>query len=288
MRMGMSPRLSMGVLMWGAVSLGGADSGFSAEPTVGEEESLIRDNSFLVEEAYNQDAGIVQEINNFIALGPKRDWLYVFVQEWPLGGIKNQLSYTITLTDPGNEGGDTGLGDTLVNYRYQVAGGGPQRVAFAPRVSLVIPTGDEKEDRGQGAFGILVSLPMSVDFTKRLVGHSNAGGAYIPSAKNAAGDKADVTDYFLGQSLVWLVRPTFNAILEAVYTWEEEVTGPGTTERSSSFVINPGVRWAINRPSGLQIVPGICVPIGAGPSRGDEAIFLYLSFEHPFGRKSSP
>jgi hypothetical protein len=42
------------------------------------------------------------------------------------------------------------------------------------------------------------------------------------------------------------------------------------------------VRLAVNRPGGLQIVPGIAVPIGVGPSRGDVAVILYLSFEHPF------
>ena len=287
MRMGVSRRPFVAALIFG---LGGLafSPGLPAQTPATEVESLIRDNSFLVEEAYNQEDHVVQEINNFIALGPERDWFYVFTQEWPLGGIKNQLSYTITLTDPGNEGGDTGLGDTLVNYRYQVAGGGRQGVAFAPRVSLIIPTGDEKEERGQGSFGILVNLPMSIQFTDHLVGHSNAGGAFIPSAKDAAGNEADINDYFLGQSLVWLARPTINAVFEAVYTWEEEVTGPGATERSNSFVLNPGVRWAINRPSGLQIVPGICVPIGVGPSRGDEALFLYLSFEHPFGKGKSP
>jgi hypothetical protein len=41
------------------------------------------------------------------------------------------------------------------------------------------------------------------------------------------------------------------------------------------------VRFAINRPSGLQIVPGIAYTIGVGPSSGSRAIFLYLSFEHP-------
>ncbi|MCI0568493.1 MAG: transporter [Acidobacteria bacterium] len=283
----MSQRISVAMAIFGLGAIGLSPSLAAQTPEV-EVESLIRDNSFLVEEAYNQEDHVVQEINNFIALGPERDWLYVFTQEWPLGGMKNQLSYTLSLTDPGNLGGDTGLGDSLVNYRYQVAGGGPERVAFAPRVSLVIPTGDEKEERGQGAFGILVNLPLSIELTDSLVSHSNAGGAFIPSAKDAAGNKADVTDYFLGQSLVWLARPTLNAVFEAVYTWEEEVIGPGTTERSSSFVINPGVRWAINRPSGLQIVPGICVPIGVGPSRGDEALFLYLSFEHPFGKRNSP
>jgi hypothetical protein len=45
--------------------------------------------------------------------------------------------------------------------------------------------------------------------------------------------------------------------------------------------VSPGIRWAWNFPTGLQVVPGIAVPIGVGPSRGDRALFLYLSFEHP-------
>jgi len=284
--MGVNRHIRAGVVLL-AAGLTDISMSFADQTPPTEEASLIKDNSFLVEEAYNQEAHVVQEINNFISLGPERDWLYVFTQEWPLGGMKNQLSYTLTLTDPGKLGGDTGLGDSFINYRYQVAGGGPQRVAFAPRVSLLVPTGDAKENRGLDAFGIVTNLPLSVQFNRHLVGHYNAGAAFIPSAENDQGDKADVTDYLLGQSLVWLARPTFNAVFEAVYTWEEEVTGPGTTDRTSSFVINPGVRWAINRQSGLQIVPGICVPIGVGPSRGDEALFLYLSFEHPFGKQRS-
>jgi hypothetical protein len=283
--MGLIRRLSTGALIWGAVGLSGLGMSSAAEPQATEEASLIRDNSFLVEEAYNQEDHVVQEINNLTTLGPELDWLYVLTQEWPLGGMKNQLSYTLSLTDPGKPGGDTGLGDSFLNYRYQMAGGGPERVAFAPRVSLLVPTGNAKEQRGQDAFGIFVNLPLSIQFNKHLVGHYNAGAAYIPSAEDADGNKADVTNSLLGQSLVWLTRPNLNVILEAVYTWEEEVIGPGTTENSSSFLINPGLRWAINRPSGLQIVPGISIPIGVGPSRGDEFLFLYLSFEHPFGRK---
>ena len=43
---------------------------------------------------------------------------------------------------------------------------------------------------------------------------------------------------------------------------------------------------AWNLRNGLQIVPGLAMPIGLGPSRGDNALFLYLSFEHPFRRKA--
>jgi hypothetical protein len=37
----------------------------------------------------------------------------------------------------------------------------------------------------------------------------------------------------------------------------------------------------MNFKSGLQIVPGIGVPIGVGPSRGEYGALLYLSLEHP-------
>lgn len=243
----------------------------------------IRDNSFLIEEAYNQEAGVVQEINSFYGSLDNRDWLYTFTQEWPLFGQKNQLSYTLTLTDPGRLGGDTGPGDMFLNYRYQVAGGGPERVAFAPRVSLLIPTGDEEQNRGFGAFGVFVNLPLSVEFTPSLVGHSNLGLGWVPSSKDADGNEADLKAYFAGQSLIWLARPNFNVLVEAVWASEEEIASSIETDRSSSFFLNPGLRWAINFPSGLQIVPGVSVPIGFGSSHGEEAFLLYLSFEHPFG-----
>ena len=265
-------------------SAAATDAAGGAIPGTAELAAPIRDNSFLVEEAYNQEASVVQHISNFVFFHDSRDWASTFTQEWPFRGQKHQLSYTLTMADPGRLGGETGQGDTLLNYRYQVAGGGPERVAFAPRVSLVLPTGDEKAARGQGAYGFLINLPLSVEYAPRLVGHSNAGAVHLFSAENNTGEEADLTDYFLGQSLIWLARPDFNLMLEAFWASGEEVAGPGLTDRSSSFFLNPGLRWAINLPSGLQIVPGVAAPIGLGSSKGQEALFLYLSFEHPFGR----
>jgi hypothetical protein len=69
---------------------------------------------------------------------------------------------------------------------------------------------------------------------------------------------------------------------ELVWSRMQAVTGPDATEWEESLYLSPGVRWAHNFPSGLQIVPGVAVPIGIGPSRGDHGILLYLSFEHPF------
>ena len=57
----------------------------------------ISDNSFLVEEAYNQEPGVVQHINGFMWRRRVGAWLYTFTQEWPLVGHAHQLSYTVPL-----------------------------------------------------------------------------------------------------------------------------------------------------------------------------------------------
>ena len=57
---------------------------------------------------------------------------------------------------------------------------------------------------------------------------------------------------------------------------------PGRTGHSKGAFVSPGVRWSHDFDNGLQIVPGVAVPIGVGPSSGEKGIFVYLSFEHPF------
>jgi len=63
----------------------------------------IQDNSFLIEESYNQDFGVVQHINNFQRLWQSKSWVYSFTQEWPVDiAPKNQLSYTVVATHSGD------------------------------------------------------------------------------------------------------------------------------------------------------------------------------------------
>ncbi|HWH76104.1 MAG TPA: hypothetical protein VNT76_01990, partial [Candidatus Binatus sp.] len=47
---------------------------------------VIEDNSFLIEEAYNQEAGVVQHIWNAIYTksGRSHGWNFSFTQEWPV------------------------------------------------------------------------------------------------------------------------------------------------------------------------------------------------------------
>ncbi len=240
----------------------------------------IQDNSFLVEEAYNQERGVIQHISAFTRLWSSGDWAYTFTEEWPVPGHeRHQLSLTMNVVSPGATG--MGLGDTLVNYRYQLVGNGDTRVAVAPRLSLIAPTGSAAQARGFGGAGLQVNLPASVVLNKRFVTHWNAGATVIPSATNGTGDSARALGYNLGQSVIWLAHPRFNVLFETSFVSAQGVTAPGQTQTFRSLLLNPGIRWAHNLKSGMQIVPGVGVPVGVGPSAGEKGLFLYLSFEHP-------
>jgi hypothetical protein len=245
----------------------------------------IQDNSFLLEEAYNQEDGVVQHISFFMRTWPGRDWIYTFTQEWPVFSQKHQFSYTVPIQKIGGAPlGGTGLGDIALNYRYQLLGSGETKVAVAPRFSLLMPTGNHQKGLSTRSVGVQFNLPVSIAMSDRLVTHWNAGTIHIKSARNALGEKADLNGYNFGVSAIVLASQNFNLMLETAWNSAESITGPGSKEYEDSFVISPGFRWAHNFSSGLQIVPGIAVPIGVGPSKGDAGIIFYISFEHPFTR----
>lgn len=257
--------------------------GLAAQEKEGAKAPLpIQDNSFLLEEAYNQEDGVVQHINTFTRYRQSKDWLFTFTEEVPVPTQKHQLSITVPFQRlEASLDGRRAFGDVALNYRYQLLGDGEATVAFSPRLSLLLPTGDEKQMRGNGALGYQVNLPLSVMLSKSFVTHINLGSTFTPKAKNGLSEQADLSAWNFGQSFIWLARPTFNAMLEFAYNSGEQVVGPGMKERVNTFFVNPGFRWAFNFKNGLQVVPGISVPIGIGPSKGERAIFLYLSFEHP-------
>ena len=47
-----------------------------------------------------------------------------------------------------------------------------------------------------------------------------------------------------------------------------------------ALVVSPGIRWAYDFKSGLQIVPGVAVPYDTRSH--ERSVFVYLSFEHPY------
>jgi hypothetical protein len=238
----------------------------------------ISDNSFLVEEAYNQEAGVVQHISN---LRRDRDgrWIATFTQEWPLGGQFDQLSYTLPLQSVSGAGAS--VGDIALNYRRQVVGRDEEPLWFSPRLSIVFPSGSARKGTGAGGPGVQMNLPLSVRLHESLVTHWNAGASFT-RARTALGAKGTIRSVTAAASAIWLISPTFNLMLESAWDRTEALDDGGDRAAAENFVILPGVRGAINLPGDLQIVPGIGVPIGIGPSSGERDLFLYLSVEHPF------
>ena len=213
----------------------------------------IADNSFLIEEAYNQEPGVVQHISTWQRSLRVSSWSYAFTQEWPIGSEQHQFSYTLLVGYAARTNIDfNGLG---VNYRYQLTPA-DGRAAVAPRLSVLMPSHDR--------VGTQIQLPLSLKMGAKFVSHWDAGVTMTPRS---------LTLYNLGASVVWLARPTFNVLYEV--TW---VSGPDR----ATVLMNPGVRWAYNFASGLQIVPGLAYTFGVGPERQGAGVFVYLSFEHPF------
>ncbi|MBI5387172.1 MAG: transporter [Verrucomicrobia bacterium] len=245
----------------------------------------IMDNSFLVEEAFNQEAGVVQHIvNGFYSVDRQRgsdnqSVNFSFTQEWPITSQTHQFSYTVPYTTERNAGSwQNGFGDVLLNYRWQAYFSEVRLQGFSPRASLVLPTGDHRRSFGDGTVGAQFNLPFSTAVGDRWFLHSNAGLSWLPHA--ASTERQDALHYNLGQSVIYAATPTFNLMLEWVGYWNDQPTPAGRTSKEFSSLVSPGVRKAFNFSNGSQLVLGLAAPIGLTRSSPDYGVFLYLSFEH--------
>ena len=242
-----------------------------------EPKAPLEDNSFLLEEAYNQEPRVVQHIFNWVRSEPGGDYVLAFSQEWPLFGQRHQIAYSIPFESLSGASRGTGFGDIEIQYRYQWLGIDGAPLAAAPEFTLLLPTGDPGENLGAGAAGGEIGLPLCAKLSSRFVAHTNLSVTYT----GEHGGTPATMEYDLGQSLVWLLASRFNPLVELAWTRSEPADG-GAGEREEIFLVSPGFRWGHDFESGLQIVPGIAFPIGVGASSGDTGVLLYLSFEHGF------
>lgn len=246
----------------------------------------ILDNSFIVEEAFNQEADIFQNIFG-VRSGEGSDWEFGFTQEWPVATQTHQLSYTIPVT---GLGGSTGVGDVLINYRYQWWLGSDGRPAFSPRLSLILPSGSEGEGRGAGVVGWQVNLPFSKQHGD-LYYHWNGGFTWLPNVSappGAADGDVDLFTPHLAASVIWRATPIFktpmfNLMLEALAEFDEQPGVTAGTVRTNAFTLSPGFRTGWNV-SDSQIVLGFAVPVTFAEDATDAAAFAYFSYELPFKR----
>ena len=251
----------------------------------------IQDNSFLVEEAYNQELGVVQHILNvpvFFSHGEK-EITPSFTQEWPIFSQTHQFSYTVPYTF---EEDQNGFADVRLNYRLQALMESDCTPAFAPRFSFVLPTGDADKAVGRDRVGYEINLPFSKILSDRWTLHFNAGGSLFPNVRDR-----DLWNYNVGGSAIYALSKNFNLMLESVAVWEGNVDSAAVAasakeavarnvDRTVTAVVSPGARYAFNLPN-AQLVVGVAVPIGLTSESPDYGLFFYLSFEHPFMRVSS-
>jgi len=234
----------------------------------------LEDNSFLIEEAYNQPSRVVQHIST--AELHHGATLFSFTQEWPLGGQTHQLSYTIVAQE------DQGfrLGDAMLNYRWQAVGTDDAELWIAPRLSGLVPVGEANKLGGNGGWGLDAVVPVSWEIGKRLTVHGNLSATWRPSGENGAGATAATFEPYVGASAVIFLLPELNLMAESVWRDGAAVVAAGKTTDGWDQAVTLGARAGFDLPSGLQIVPGAAWM----PTVGDAATrsFLYLSFEHKF------
>jgi len=244
----------------------------------------IEDNSFLIEEAYNQEPGVVQHISTGVYFTkPHNDFQYGFTQEWPLAGQTHQLSFTIPYSFK-NESNSPGLGDVLLNYRYQLFSAS-NWAAVAPRFSLIIPSGSVSRGSGSGSIGFQVAVPVSKRFSEFFVVHLNASATMFPRAKGTTATGSEVrrtvSTFSFGGSLILLATKHLDFLLEVLGSSIGEIDGSGDAVHTKEVILNPGLRAAVDL-GNLQIVPGIGIPVSFLEGSRRTGLFFYLSFEHPF------
>jgi hypothetical protein len=215
----------------------------------------ILDNSFLIEEAFNQEQSVVQNIFSWTRQ-LDGDWAASFTQEWPAPSIAHQFSYTVPFAAVGEA---AGFGDVLLNYRYQLREETGRAPAIAPRVSVVLPTGRADDGLGDGRYGFQMNVPASKQFGDFYI-HVNAGLTWAPELPWAT---------ILGGSSLWRMTPLFNVMLEALVVVD------------SSTTLSPGFRrgWNIGE---RQLVVGGSVPLTWKDGAATAAVLAYASYELPF------
>ena len=236
----------------------------------------IMDNSFFVEEAFNQDTGVVQNIVNFNRTR-NGEWVATFTQEWPLFSHTHQISYTLPFasTDLGS-----GIGDAYIHYRLQVLDGDNGGLSFSPRVSLILPSGSVSKAIGQGSPGWEVNLPFSQQVGDLFV-HWNAGFTQVPAAIGDDDLEHDLFTPRVAGSGIWRARPMLNLMLETVVEWTAVPTGPSSSRHVSRTTVVPGLRTGVNA-GDAQTVFGFGVPISIVEGARDVGVFVYFSYETRF------
>jgi hypothetical protein len=235
----------------------------------------ILDNSFLVEETFNQDPGIIQTAFTWMR-DPGGGWESAVAQDWPLRVHRHQFSYTLPW-----DGGSvpTRLGQVALSYRYQIRDVSEEAPGVAARLSVILPTG---RPGGDNRPGLQAAVPMTAVW-QRLHIHANAGVTWTHQVRGGQGTTANLTSPYLAGSVVWPTASMVQLMLEDVVAFEAFLDATAHPRRRTTMTVSPGLRggWNVGR---NQVVLGAAVPIDSSTEGRSVSVLGYVSFEGPFRR----
>ena len=125
--------------------------------------------------------------------------------------MTHQFSYTVPFA---RVGAHRGLNDVLLNYRYQLLREGEGRPAIAPRLSVILPTGNERDGLGADVVGLQAMVPVSKQFGDLYL-HGDVGWTWLPGVERVP---------LVAASGIWRVAPMLNLMLEGIANGAESVT----------------------------------------------------------------
>src|SRR5262249_52422523 len=148
--------------------------------------------------------------------------------------------FTVPYQFTGTAGAASGPGDVFLNYRYQALFETPRQPACAPRLSLILPTGSDRDGLGSGSPGMQLDLPLSKQPT-HVATHLNLGTTIVPHALAPHGRSELLASWNVGASLVWLLADAINPLVEVVVSRDQDV-GRRAVTTATHATLNPGVR----------------------------------------------
>lgn len=195
------------------------------------EPSPIEDHQFAAEEGIAGSGGSVSYTSMYLRGRDGEAWSSELSQEW---GARHRFSYTIPIF----RAEQTGLGDVMLNYRFQLLGDEASRVAVAPRLSLILPT--RHAQFGERSSGLQINVPLTAALASRVTLHANAGATWFR-------DRGE-SEINLAQSLSFALNDRTAISLDAAFT--------RCFHDSHLLVVRPTVSWTIEA-AGMELSPSV-------------------------------
>ncbi|HEY0653586.1 MAG TPA: hypothetical protein VGD65_10690 [Chryseosolibacter sp.] len=230
----------------------------------------IEDNSFIIEEAFNQSPGVIQyTASSQVA----NDGTAINLEcELPLSGERHQLSFSL----PTKVSSFTfAVEELMISYRPLVSGR-HRWIMITPRLSLIVPTATIEPRLNGGTFGIEWNFALTKRLSRNVISHINLGSTHPLARSHNEPQLNRLHDKFCGASLVLALARNMDLLAEFKAT---NASGHFASAGTWNLVANPGCRFLF-KVTNFVIVPGLSAPIewrtGLPVAR---QLLIYLSIE---------